>query len=56
MKNKEIVITMRKPGRCAGCGKKIHRYSTTYQWYICVRCESKEVLADIAHHVTHPND
>lgn len=51
----ETFITAQKPGHCAGCGKKMYRYSETHRWYICVDCNSLDVMEDIAEHVMYPN-
>lgn len=53
--SKDEIVTSPKKGRCAGCGKKTYRYSVTYHWYICVNCNSRRVLEDIADHVMNPN-
>lgn len=40
---------------CAGCGTVTREYDHLYGWHICEDCDSDEIAAALADHVTNPN-
>lgn len=40
---------------CAGCGTHTVNYDAKWGWHICTDCNSEDVAAEIADHVTNPN-